>query len=150
MSTEMSSQGWRMSKFLTIEFVERVCFAYASKRMAFIEPIPLFDSRFPGKLESAIEAPMRSFGGELMYKSLEEQAAVMFYELTKLHPFENGNKRMAIVATLAFLLLNDRWLQVGHEELYLTAIHVASSDARDRENILKELFVLFRQHLVDA
>ncbi|HWQ99772.1 MAG TPA: type II toxin-antitoxin system death-on-curing family toxin [Candidatus Methylomirabilis sp.] len=139
-----------MNKFLTIETVEKVCFVYASERMSFNEPFPPFSSRYPGKLESAIEAPMRSFGGVLMYKTLEEQAAVLFYELTKLHPFENGNKRMAVVSTFIFLYLNDRWLMVTHDELYQTAIGVASSDARDRENVLKELFVFFRQHIIDA
>ena len=46
------------------------------------------------------------------------KAAILFYLLIKNHPFQNGNKRMAVTALFLFLYLNKKWLKVDNTELY--------------------------------
>lgn len=45
------------------------------------------------------------FGTEL-YPTLEEKAARLCYSIVKNHPFNDGNKRVALLCTLDFLELN--------------------------------------------
>lgn len=57
-------------------------------------------------LYSALEAPKASFGGKEMYPSIYEKAAAYLYHLARNHPFNDGNKRTAYVAALAFMETN--------------------------------------------
>lgn len=73
--------------FLTTDDVKDICFEYAKAHLAYDEPLPDFETRFSDKLESAIFAPQKSIGGKFMYAGVSQQAAVLFYEMIKLHPF---------------------------------------------------------------
>ncbi len=128
-----------MTKFLNIEHLEKICFEYAKTHPAHAEPIPPFLSRFQGKLEAALGAPQRTFNNSMLYPTLERQAAVLFYELIKLHPFENGNKRIATVSLLVFLSLNKKWITTTWKELYDIAILVADSKTERRDGALRLL-----------
>ncbi|MBI2588020.1 type II toxin-antitoxin system death-on-curing family toxin [Candidatus Azambacteria bacterium] len=139
-----------MTRFLTLADVERVCFEYARARLTHDEPIPSFDSRFPSKLESAIEAPQRSYDGKLLYETFERQAALLFYELIKLHPFLNGNKRIATVSLMVFLSLNGKWIKTEWKELYDIAITVAESKPENRDGILGLLEEFIKNKIVPA
>jgi death on curing protein len=61
-----------------------------------------------GGLESAVNQPHASFGGEALYPSLVEQAAALAFSLVKNHPFIDGNKRIGHAAMEVFLVLNER------------------------------------------
>ncbi len=63
-----------------------------------------------GSLQSALAQPRASFGGELLYPTLEEQAAALGYSLVLNHPFVDGNKRVGHAAMAVFLALNGRML----------------------------------------
>jgi len=128
-----------MTKFLNLNHIRRVCFEYAQTNLAHDEPIPSFDQRFPDKLEIALEAPKRKYENQLFYDSLERQATVLFYEMIKLHPFLNGNKRIATVSLMVFLQLNNKWLHTNWRELYDIAITVASSNPENRDGVLRLL-----------
>lgn len=128
-----------MSHFLNEEDVKLVCFDYAKTRLAENEPIPDFSTRYAGKLESVLAAPKTMIGGKLVYESSSFQAAVLFYEMIKQHPFVNGNKRIACVTLLVFLVLNGYWLKTNRLELYETAKSVASSNVKDRKNVLNSI-----------
>ena len=54
-----------------------------------------------GALEAAIFRPQTGY-----YKDLIEEAAALWESLSQNHPFVDGNKRTAIVSTLAFLRVN--------------------------------------------
>jgi len=92
-----------MSLFLNIQDIEEVCYEFAKRYLTFDEEIPEFQSRYEGKLETALRIPQKTIGGKLMYQTLHGQAAVLFYEMIKLHPFLNGNKRIALVSLNVFL-----------------------------------------------
>lgn len=136
-----------MSRFLSVELVKEIGYRYAQAHLQFDEPMPSFDSRFPGKLETALEAPRRQLGGGFIYKTLAEQASVLFYEMNKIHPFLNGNKRMAVVSLLVFLHFNGCWMHVPWRRMYDIALRVATSSPQDRKKILSILTTVFEKSM---
>jgi death on curing protein len=57
-------------------------------------------------LQSAIAVPAATFGGVFLHGSLHEMAAAYLFHLVRDHPFVDGNKRVGLIAMLAFLALN--------------------------------------------
>ena len=57
----------------------------------------------------------------------------------KNHPFQNGNKRIAIMCLLYFLYKNDKWIYISNDRLYRFAKHVAGSGAHKRGPVLKNI-----------
>ena len=62
----------------------------------------------------------------------------MFF-LIKNHPFQNGNKRIAVTSLLTLLFINDQWLSIPAEELYRLAIWVAESPAVAKEGTIQAI-----------
>jgi len=56
--------------------------------------------------------------------------------LIKNHPFQNGNKRIAVTSLLVFLYLNKKWLKVDPVQLYNFAKWVAQSPPELRDEVL--------------
>lgn len=61
-------------------------------------------------LHSAIERPRATFGGRDLYPDLFEKAAALILSLVLNHPFNDGNKRTALAATVRFLAINGYYL----------------------------------------
>ena len=123
---------------------------YARKKLTFNEPIPDFDTRFPNILESCLAAPFQRVFGHTPYPRLIDQASVLFYHISKDHPFQNGNKRIAIVVLLVFLRKRKKWLRVDWHELFDFSLWVAASEAKARPFILMATQEFIREHLVKA
>lgn len=117
-------------KNITITEVEYVAHTLARELMRWDEPIPDFESRFPHMLESCLRVPFQTFGGKILYKGLSEKAAILFYLMVKNHPFQNGNKRIAMTTLFYFLYKNRKWLRVDNQELYNFAKWVAESNPK--------------------
>ena len=83
--------------------------------------------------------PKQMLNGKFAYPELHNQAAVLFYEIAKQHPFLNGNKRIACVSLMAFLALNDKWLKTDWKKLYDIAVTVAGSKTENRDGVLNLL-----------
>jgi death-on-curing protein len=60
-----------------------------------------------GLLESAVMMARQQFGGVLLHRTLAEQAAAYLFHLCRNHPFNDGNKRAAVLAALVFLDANE-------------------------------------------
>ena len=73
--------------------------------------------RDEGMLDSALNAPFQTFGGEDVYPSLQQKAARLCFGLVKNHPFVDGNKRIGAHVMLVFLALNGIELQHTQTEL---------------------------------
>jgi death-on-curing family protein len=139
-----------MTIWLTIETFRQMCFDVASAAIwTQEEAIPNFDTRFTGRLESCLEMPRLSFEGEMLYPTLEDQAAFFFYLLIKNHPFLNGNKRIAVTALFVVLFLNGKWLSIEQNSLYQLTVRVASSEAKAKDAIIAEITKLIRYHLIN-
>lgn len=72
------------------------------------DPISPVGVKSESLLSSACERPHTGAGGVFKYVSLEKKLAALFHSLTKNHPFNNGNKRTAIVSVLTALYRNNR------------------------------------------
>lgn len=59
-----------------------------------------------GLLESAISAPQATAFGASPFADLIEVAAAYLFYLCRNHPFHDGNKRVAMAASIVFLRLN--------------------------------------------
>jgi len=132
-------------KIMTITEVEYIVFSLARELMEWNEPIPDFNSRFPNFLESCLNVPFQTFGGRKLYKGLIKKSAVLFYLMIKNHPFQNGNKRIAMATLFYFLYKNEKWLRVDNQELYNFAKWVAASNPK-----LKEPTILAVQKFIET
>lgn len=77
-------------------------------------------------LDSALENPFQSFGGEELYPTIQAKAARLGYGLIKNHCMIDGNKRIGTHAMLVFLALNGIALKYTQKELYETILDVAA------------------------
>ncbi|MBI5220349.1 MAG: type II toxin-antitoxin system death-on-curing family toxin [Candidatus Liptonbacteria bacterium] len=115
--------------------------------MEWDEPIPDFGTRFPNILESCLGAPFQSFGRTTPHPGLVQKSAFLFYLMVKNHPFENGNKRIAVMTLLYFLYKNNKWLEVDNQQLYLRAVSVAKSIPQQKEKAVADLGKFIRAYL---
>lgn len=77
-------------------------------------------------LDSALETPFQSFGGDELYPTIQTKAARLGYGLIKNHCMIDGNKRIGTHAMLVFLALNGIELKYMQKELYETILDVAA------------------------
>lgn len=133
---------------ITVELIQYVAHRLALETMGWDEPIPPFETRYPNKLESCVNTPFQPFDRKLLYRGVETKGAMLFYLIIKNHPFQNGNKRIAVASLLVFLALNGRWLRVDPHRLYNEAVWVASSPADAREEMVVYLEKFIKKHSV--
>ena len=139
-----------MMKTITVADVEYLTFQLAKEHLSFNEPIPDFSTRFPHILESCVLTPFQKFSGKALYPSLVAKAGILFYLMIKNHPFQNGNKRIAITTLLVFLLDNKKWLKADTQELYNFTVWVAMSPAELKDQVVAAIQKFIRNHLADA
>lgn len=137
-----------MKKITLIE-VRYLAFELANGINDNSEPIPPFETRFPGKLESCLEQPFQVMFGETLYRGLIKKASILFYLIIKNHPFQNGNKRLAVTITLVFLIINKKWLEMDQIAMYKFAIDVAKSNPKQKDETLKYIEKTLKDHLVN-
>ncbi len=133
---------------ITISEIEYLAFRLAAEFLGYDEPIPSFGSRYPNILESCLAVPFQTFNRKNLYRGLVKKAAILFYLLVKNHPFQNGNKRIAMTALLVFLYQNKKWLRVDSVELYNFAKWVAESNARLKAETVKAVEKFIKTYLV--
>ena len=78
-------------------------------------------------LESAVNNPFQTFGGEDLYKTIFDKAAQLAYGLVKNHGFVDGNKRVAVHAMLVYLLINDFDTDFSQSELVEIGMNLAEN-----------------------
>ncbi len=134
---------------ITILDVEYVAHRLARETMAWSEPIPDFSTRYTNTLERCIEQPYQSFGGKNLYRGFIKKASILFYLMIKNHPFQNGNKRIAMATLLYFLYKNKKWIKVDNQELYNFAKWVAESNPKLRESTLDAIETFLNVYILD-
>lgn len=87
-------------------------------------------------LDSALENPFQSFGGEELYPTLQAKAARLGYGLIKNHCMIDGNKRIGTHAMLVFLAINGIEIDYTQKELYETILAIADGSF-EYEDLLK-------------
>lgn len=77
-------------------------------------------------LDSALRAPQAGFGNTDFYPTLIEKAAVLCVRIARNHPLPDGNKRLAWIALVVFLELNDQPFQMRDDDAVEMMIAVAA------------------------
>lgn len=117
--------------FLDFEMIERF------NRLAANTYGGAYGIRDKGLVESAINQPKATFGGDYLYKTKSEIAAAYFYHISESQGFVDGSTRTGFLALFAFLKLNDCDLIVPEEYLWPALKDVA------KKNKTKEDLVIF-------
>ncbi|HPP23482.1 MAG TPA: type II toxin-antitoxin system death-on-curing family toxin [Candidatus Saccharicenans sp.] len=133
---------------ISVQEVEYIAYRLAREMLTFDEPIPDFSSRFPNILESCLAVPFQSFSRKQLYPGLISKASILFYLLIKNHPFQNGNKRIAITTLFVFLYKNKKWIKVDTQELYNFAVWVAQSPAKVKDETVMAIERFLKTYLV--
>jgi len=135
-------------KAITVFEVEHIAFVVTRKLFSFNQPIPEFKTRYPNTLESCLAIPFQTFDGKDLYPSFIKKVSVMFYLMNKNHPFQNGNKRIAVTTLLYALSENKKWLRVNTAKLYETAVWVAESIPDAKDEVIQHIERFITQNLV--
>ena len=92
-----------------------------------------------GLLGSALARPQATAFGLDAYESLEEKSGALLHSLARNHALVDGNKRLALAATIAFLGLNGLRLTLTNDQAYTLVIEVASGLLDDVADIAARL-----------
>ena len=137
-----------MMQKITVKIVEYLALKLAQEMLAFDEPIPDFSTRFPNRLESCLATPFQTFGKKSLYPSLLSKASNLFYLMIKNHPFQNGNKRIAMTTLMVFLFLNKKWIRVDNQELYNFTVWIAQSPPKLKNEVAKAIEKFIKTYLI--
>jgi len=124
---------------ISVDEIQYTAFSLAKELMSWGEPIPDFETRYPNKLESCVALPFQTWDKKFLYKGLISKASILFYSIIKNHPFQNGNKRIAVTTTLVLLAKNKHWLKADNQKLYNLAKWVAESDPMFKEETIRSI-----------
>lgn len=114
------------------------------------EASDLFGNERDHGFDSVLNSVVQTFGGEYLYKSIEEQAAHLLYFIIKNHPFTDGNKRIGAFLFVWFLEKNKHRfkksgeLKINDNALVALALLVAQSNPDDKEIMIKLVINLIR------
>ncbi len=136
-------------KRITILDVEFVAHRLAQETMGWSEPIPDFSTRYTNALERCVDQPFQSFGGKQLYPGILKKSAILFYLMIKNHPFQNGNKRIAMATLFLFLFRNGKWITVDSKELYNFAKWVAESNSKLRKATIDAVETFIKTYLTE-
>lgn len=97
-----------------------------------------------GLLSSAVAVPTATFDGEFLHEDLFAMAAAYLFHLAKNHPFVDGNKRIALAASLAFLWINGHRIEAREDHLIDLVLGVADGSVSKAE-----IAVFLSRHAVE-
>jgi prophage maintenance system killer protein len=112
-------------------------------------PISLDDCDRAG-LEASLAAPRAGFSGVEKYPNLASKAAALFYSVVKGHHCLTGNKRLAYVVGVVFLIKNDSWLWEDPDAISAKVEEVAASAAAEADVVRAELAAWISVRLLPA
>lgn len=92
-----------------------------------------------GLLQSALARPQASAFGCDAYPSLEEKAAALLHSLARNHALVDGNKRLALAATIAFLGINGVRLALTNDEAYELVMAVAAGQLNEIAELAEQI-----------
>lgn len=103
----------------------------------------LFGNEKDDSFKSSIAQIYQTFGGEELYPSVEEKAAMLLYLVTKNHSFSDGNKRIAATLFLWFLNNNgilyreDGTKRLADNTLVALTLMIAESRTEEKDVMVK-------------
>ncbi len=92
-----------------------------------------------GLLHSALARPGATAFGAEAYASTEEKAAALLDSLARNRALVDGNKRLALAATIAFLGVNGHRLALSNDQAYELVMNVAAGELDDIATIADQI-----------
>lgn len=111
----------------------------------------LFGNKKDDSFKSSIGQIYQTFGGNDLYPSVEEKAAMLLYLVTKNHSFSDGNKRIAATLFLWFLNNNgilyreDGSKRIADNTLVALTLMIAESKPEEKDVMVKVVVNLINQ-----
>ena len=111
----------------------------------------LFGNEKDDSFKSSIGQIYQTFGGQELYPSVEEKAAMLLYLVTKNHSFSDGNKRIAATLFLWFLNNNgilyreDGTKRLADNTLVALTLMIAESKTEEKDVMVKVVVNLINQ-----
>lgn len=102
--------------------------------------------------KSSIGQIYQTFGGQDLYPSVEEKAAMLLYLVTKNHSFSDGNKRIAATLFLWFMagngiLYNPDWSKrIADNTLVALTLMIAESRTEEKDVMVKVVVNLINKN----
>ncbi len=102
-----------------------------------------FANEKDGSFKSSIGQIYQTFGGEELYPSVEEKAAMLLYLVVKNHSFSDGNKRIAAMLFLWFMEKNgilysaDGRKRIADNTLVALTLMIAESRSEEKDVMVK-------------
>lgn len=102
----------------------------------------LFGNERDGTFEGIIKNLYQTFGGQELYKTIEEKSSHLLYLIIKDHPFSDGNKRIGSFLFIYFLDKNNYLYKENGEKkindnaLAALALLVAESNPKEKEQMI--------------
>lgn len=112
----------------------------------------LFGNEKDDSFKSSIGQIYQTFGGEELYPSVEEKAAMLLYLVTKNHSFSDGNKRIAATLFLWFLNGNhilynaDGSKRLADSTLVALTLMIAESKTEEMDVMVKVVVNLINKN----
>ena len=112
----------------------------------------LFGNEKDESFKSSIGQIYQTFGGEELYPSVEEKAAMLLYLVTKNHSFSDGNKRIAATLFLWFLNNNhilyhpDGTKRIADSTLVALTLMIAESRTEEKDVMVKVVVNLINKN----
>ena len=114
--------------------------------------VGLFGNEKDQSFKSSMATIYQTFGGEELYPSVEEKAAMLLYLVTKNHSFSDGNKRIAAFLFLWFLEKNGILYRgngtrlIGNNTLVALTLMIAESRPDEKDTMVKVVVNLINRN----
>lgn len=124
------------TKKLSINDLEKLVSKLRTNLSAGSEDIPPFSTCNQRVLQSCLAQIDAGFGSKKLFPSKRDKASWLLYGIIKNHPFQNGNKRIAIYTFIEFIKRNSEvelnLSDLVTDQLFYLAIDIAMSPAESQ------------------
>lgn len=110
-------------KYLTVEDIIRI----NAKLITKTSQGELIGIKDAAALDMAINQPKQIVFGEDLYPTIYDKAAILAINLAKRHPFQNANKRTALVSMLVFFNMNGYTTELDRQEAVQFILNITTS-----------------------
>lgn len=110
-------------RYLTVKDIVKI----NTKLITTVSSGELIGIKDAAALDMAVNQPQQEVFGEALYPTIHDKAAILAINLAKRHPFQNSNKRTALVAMLTFFMMNGYTTKFTQEEAVQFILNITTS-----------------------
>lgn len=111
-------------KYLTVKDIIKI----NAKLITTVSSGELIGLKDAAALDMTVNQPQQEVFGEELYPTIYDKASILAINLAKRHPFQNGNKRTALVSMITFLMMNGYTTSFTQEEAVRFILNITTSN----------------------